>query len=714
MKNIICLLVLLFIQLVSYAQTGIHVQQYSGTPYVLNKDSVYMPVSFSTSFSNMALVDPANKNWKYLNTSDYGKYLGPFVMKNKNEGVMIYPSSQKVYKTTNGWQSITDVPNVASGYGLSQVVNTTAGYCGYEGTLKKLHFSTDGVTWSKVFDGSSGTNVLRAKKNKVILFTGAVSGNYVSTNGGQNFSTVAFGMNIPGTFVDFVMLTEDTFVVAMSDKLYRSTNGGTTWTTTTFPVVVNSITVKNYNESFITSNSTAHYTPDGGNTWQSKTYNINGGAGVYIGNKLFLMPNYSSIDNGQTWNYFLPQTISNSTFFDVTFKGNGGFVGKQQGKVAFSKDKGRSFSYDFTLPTSQDIMAVGILNNGDYVAGDRYGQVLYSSDMGVNWVKRNTNTIPNNAIKFSHSLNDSIIVMSCTGQPLFSGDHGTTFNIVTVGGGTHKQTVKPNGQIIDVVGWFSYTTFQDKGWELSRWTPAGVKTIIDTFLVANEALIDIHAVNNTIGYLLTYEKTTKATRIYKTNNGFLAGGTTLKSSINPVNVGVTNYLPGKIKVHTFGTDTIILVGDGNKFYHYSYNGGQTWNQGSIPVHTTYPSLYPSLIRSHFFNANEFVLLLKNTGMYLNINPNNVTTGINELSNNSIINNELIVYPNPCNQEINILATGVVDVFIIDVTGKKVFEKMKYNPASEPLFISDIADGLYIIKTVSSEHIRTGKFLKRSK
>jgi photosystem II stability/assembly factor-like uncharacterized protein len=659
----------------------------------------------------MTLVNPSNKNWKYINTTNYGKYMGPFVMKNKNEGVMIYPSSQKVYKTTDGWQTIVDVPNVASGWGLSQVVTTTAGYCGFEGALKKLYFSTNGTSWSKVQDGAAGTNVLRAIKNKVIHFTGAVSGNLVSTNGGQTFSTIAFGMNIPGTFVDFVMLTEDTLVVAMSNKLYRSANGGTTWTTTSFPVVVNSIAVKNYNEFFITSTSTAHFTDDGGNTWQTKTYNINGGTQMYIGNNLFLMPNYKSTDNGLTWDYFLPQTLSSSIFFDIVFKDNSGFVGKQKGKVAFSTDRGKSFSYDVTLPTSFDIMAVGILNNGDYLAGDRYGQVLYSSDKGANWVKRNTNTIPNNAIKFSHSADDKVIVMSCTGQPLFSGDSGATFNIVTVGGGTHKQTVKPNGQIIDVVGWFNYTTYQNKGWELSRWTPGGIKTIIDTFLVANESLIDIHAVTDNIGYLLTYENTTKATRIYKTNNGFASGGNKLISSINPVNAGVTNYNPGKIKIHTFGTDTIILVGEGKNFYHYSYNGGQTFTYVSSPAFNTYPTLYPGLIRSHFFNPNEYILLLKNSGLYININPNNINTGINDLFSHSISTNDLKIYPNPCKSEINIPNMGKVDVSIFDVTGKKVFEKLKYFSATESLNIANLTDGLYILQTTSSGSIKTGRFIK---
>jgi len=59
-----------------------------------------------------------------------------------------------------------DVPTVASSWGLSQVVTTSAGYCGFEGTLKKLYCSTNGTSWSKVRDGASGTNISRAKKTR--------------------------------------------------------------------------------------------------------------------------------------------------------------------------------------------------------------------------------------------------------------------------------------------------------------------------------------------------------------------------------------------------------------------------------------------------------------------------------------------------------------------------------------------------------------------
>lgn len=76
------------------AQEGLHIQQFSYSNFqVFNADSVYMPVDeigapALGNFKKMAVIDPKTNYWKYVNTVDYTNYLGPFVMKNKMEGVI--------------------------------------------------------------------------------------------------------------------------------------------------------------------------------------------------------------------------------------------------------------------------------------------------------------------------------------------------------------------------------------------------------------------------------------------------------------------------------------------------------------------------------------------------------------------------------------------------------------------------------------------------
>ena len=718
------------------AQTGIHIQQYTSSAYVYNKDSVYMNVSFSTGYSHMALVNPATKEWKYLSSVNFNKYIGPFVMKNNMEGVMIYSSSSKVYKTSDGWQTLTDVGSVADGFGLSQIEVTDAGYLGYESARRDIYFSADGLTWNLVYDAGSGTNALRVKGNKVVFFSGT-SQNRISTDGGQTFSQAPFGSSgFSGNFVDFVMVSEEIFILATTTGLYKTFDGGVTWSEKLLPetAIFSSIIVKDSAEIFarILSNESPHqynYTSDGGDTWEIKTDPAvlggpGGGRGSYIGNDLYMWPSYKSSDNGTTWELFLPQTLSNGALLDLSFNGNIGFAGKSGGKVMYSSDRGRSFSFNMSLPTNEDIMSVKVLNNGDFIAGDRNGQVYYSIDNGISWTRNYSNNLPYNAVKFSSSSDDNIIVVSRYGQPLVSTDHGNSFVILNVGGGSHAQSIKPNGEIIDVVGWFDYTTFQTKGWEISRWTPAGVKTILDTFLVANEILVDIHMTDDNVGYLLTYNNASKVTQVYKTTSGW-SGASALISSINPVNQNQANYAGGaKIKMHSFGPDSLILVGDGNTYYHYSYDGGVTWNISSLSIHSDYPVLYPSLKKSHFFSPNEFIFALNKEGIYLNVNSSeDGTTGINELIRNDrgVISDNYLLnqnFPNPFNPatkiSFSIPVQSFVSLKVYDVTGREVAnlvnKEMSSGSSSASFDAAALSSGVYFYKLSTENFIQTKKML----
>ena len=700
------------------AQVGVHPQEYGTGNYLfaLSKDSVYCTVNFSTGYSRMALVNPTTKAWQYLDSADYHQYLGPLLMKNNMEGIMTYPfNPNKVYQTKDGWRTITEIPNVAGGGSLRQWVMTDSGYVALEYFTNDLYFSPDGVTWTNAFNGAAGTNKLQAKRSKVMLYTGAGSGNYVSTDGGKTFSITTWGRDFIGTNVDFVMLSEDTFVLATQDTLYKTFDAGANWTTNVFPSTgILSIAVKSINEIFAGNGSGGtFFTTDGGANWQQKD-SVSTQRFIYISDDLYAWPDYRSIDNGTTWQEFLPQTVSTNQIFDLTFKGSIGYLGKANGKVSFSTDGGRSFGFNRSLPTSQDIMAVKILHNGDFLAGNRNGEVFYSTNNGQSWTQRNTNTSSLNATKFSSSANDSVIVLTRGGQPIFSVDHGSRFIDVSVGGGTHSQTVKPNGDILDAVGWFNYQTFQNQGWKISKFDTTGNSTIVDTFLAATETLVDIYMVTDNIGYLIAFDNTTKANHIYKTTNGWTSG-TPSYTSIAAVVSGTANYQSvAQTKAHFLGTDTIILVGDGNAFFHYSYDGGASWSRVSIDAHAKYPSLYPTLKKaSHFFNANEFIVGLNNTGLYLNTSSAGILSGIREIVSGSDQSESIVAYPNPANDKIYLMTniSGALDINIYDVTGREVVSRIHHNP-SDSIDVSGLPAGIYIVQAKDKRgNVSSSKLVK---
>jgi photosystem II stability/assembly factor-like uncharacterized protein len=714
-RSTLLLLAAFFGALTFRAQTGLHVQQYYGGYSVVHSpDSIFMGLNVpSGSFRRMALYNPSTKDWKYVNSTDYTPYAGPFVMRNNMEGVMFGPSVADIYKTTDGWQTLTTVPNVANGWGLDQVVSTPAGYAGYEPALRDLYFSPDGITWTMAQGtGSGGTPMLKNYGNKVVLFKGA-SGNYVSTDGGQNFSSVTFSTTFSGNLVDFVMLSADTFIVATQFNVHKSFDGGTTWTSNATPASISEIAVKNSNEYFAFVSGQPYTSADGGVTWQQKTplpfiSYINT---FYINNDFYAWPDYRSSDNGVTWQEVFPNAGTMAGVYDLHFNGSNGIIGRTNGKVHYSNDKGRSYSLADTIPTGEDIMAVRLLNSGYYLAGDRDGQVFVSTDNGLTWSQKNTNNIPINPRKFSVSADEKVIVMSRAGMPMVSTDSANTFTMFNVGGGDHSQTVKPSGEIIDVGGWFDYVTFQYKGWEISRYSPAGVKTVIDTFLAVGEALVDIHMASNTVGYLVTFDNTTKVTKVYKTTNGW-AGGTTLVSSINPVMANVTNYPLGLTRIRDFGTDTLILFADGKTFWHYSYDGGATWTQdGGLTIHATYPSLYPTLKKSHFFTPTEYMFALNSSGLYLNTSSSSVPNGLGEEETPE--KDDQLLFPNPASNAISILgATGTLqEVRIYDCTGKLFFVRQNH-PAAEAIDVSFLPAGIYFLHATGEDgNVSAGRFIK---
>lgn len=684
------------------AQMGVHMQQYTLGAYVYNKDSVYMTVNSSDDYSRMALVNPSTKEWHYLNTADYNKYLGPFVMRNAMEGVMVYSSSSKVYKTTDGWQTLNEVAGAPAD--LVKVITTDAGYVAYQGYLKDFYFSADGTTWTLALDAGSGTNAMAAKGNKVFILSGMSSSNFVSSDGGQTFTNINAG-SISGTFKDMVMTGEDTLVVATDSHIYKSFDNGQTWTGHTVPALLQSITIKDTAEMFICTPSQNYYTSDGGATWQTKPATASG-KGDFIEGNLYIWPNYKSADTGSTWSSMFPKILNNNTIFDVYFKGNIGLIGKAGGKINCSFDKGTSFGFDITLPTSEDIMAVKILNNGDFIVGDRMSQIFYSSDNGQNWTQRFSNTFTYNAVKFSHSDNDSIIVETRLGQPVVSSDFGATFNWITAGGGTHSQTVKPNGKIIDAGGWFDYTTFQYKGLEISELAPSGNKTILDTFLIATnastESVADIQMASNTLGYVVTYNTTTMTTNVYRTTNGWM-GGTALRGSVPLYNA---------VKLHVLSDDTLMLTASPSPNYYYSYDGGATWTQATLSVFTDYPTIYTSIKEAFFFDANNYIFGLNAYGLYVNTQFSGTTpTGILEITTGKNgTAQEITVYPNPANDRINIDYKGKANVQIIDYTGRIVYKKSKTESA-ESINVSNLSPGMYILTVQTGADQFVARFIK---
>ncbi len=694
------LVVLLLTFLVSHvnAQVGYHIQNgASALVSFYNNDSIYLSTG-ATGKSSMMLIDPNTKAWKYLNNNYLGTYGFP-VIKDKMNGLIYNASTVQV--TTDGWQTI-----VTPTINLKYVNKSPAGYYGYNNASPSsysLYFSTNGMNWSTALPANSIMGI-RNLGNKVYAIGGS-SSSYVSMDGGQTYSTVANTGTFTGNFIGFHMASVDTFLVIMNDKICRSTNGGVTWTNTALPFTfqIASVAIKNVNEfAIITTASNFSYTSNGGNSWTAFATPppaIAAGTLFYANNYYYVFPYCRTNDFGVTWDQLYPNIPTRA--YAVDFNGAKGLIGLQNGKFGYSLDKGRTIkTFTNAINGAQDIMAAKVLSNGNFLAGDRKGQVHVSTDNGATWNKKNTETVFSpNSTRFLTSANENTIVMTRVGGPVASTDGGASFSVVvtSVSGGNHLQALKPNGTMMDL-------RETNNGWEMRTFDINGNTTVIGTYTFqGSESPGAFYMASDNVGYILTRDNTNKVNRVYRTNDGAL--NFTAKTDIAQVVTGASAYmnttLNGTPYMHCFGVDTLIITASFGNYYHVSYDGATTWSLVTPALKPGVDANYGDQIyRMSFFTSGSYFEITGDQfnprGFYINnASGNAAPVGIKQL-NFENKHEALVLFPNPSGSSEQILFSGSnqeAQVTIFDMNGQLV----KSMNCTGSFNAEGLNQGLYIVR-----------------
>ena len=130
----------------------------------------------------------------------------------------------------------------------------------------------------------------------------------------------------------------------------------------------------------------------------------------------------------------------------------------------------------------------------------------------------------------------------------------------------------------------------------------------------------------------------------------------------------------------------------------------------------------SSVKKLTFPSGDSISVKTNTGIttyslsivrYFNFT--NITTGI---SQNAIQKEDMFLFPNPVSDEFQISyqteETGVLQIEIIDVQGKKVLQQTLSNQYGKNLFIinvSQLSQGLYICRVQNGSRFENVKFIK---
>ncbi|MBA2612660.1 MAG: T9SS type A sorting domain-containing protein [Bacteroidetes bacterium] len=714
MKKNLFMIIALSIIIGTKAQVGYHIQLPIGngsSMHALNKDSLYTSVGV-TGNSHMMFIDPNTKEWKYVNTNPLPNYGTP-LMKDKNNGILQIPSSNSLQVTSDGWQTVT-----TSTASFPYVNKCPAGYYSHSnvGSSTTLYHSANGLNWTAAsMPGFFTILAARNYGNKIVALAASSSfSNMVSLDGGLTYSNAPNTFTYNGTFLDFYMASVDTFIVFFNNTIAKSNNAGLTWSYTPLTFSITSVAVKNKNEFAIQvmgGTATFSYTTNGGSTWAGSTTNQNtaGGKLIYLNNYYYIYPSFRTNDYGATWDHFLPNMAGYA--FSVDFNGNKGLLGLQNGQYSYSLDKGRSFKFfTNTINSNQDMMAAKVLSNGNFLGGDRKGQVYTSNDNGQTWIKKNTESLTPNSVRFLLSANENTIVLTRKGTPVVSVDAGASFTVVgSLNSGTHFQAVKPNGVMLDIA--------DINGWQMSTFDINGTTSVVATYSsTGSETLGSFYMVDNNIGYIMTRDNTNKVNKVYRTTDGGVTF--TPKTDIAQVVAGSSAYInspfiSGIPLFHCLGQDTVIITANFNNYYHVSYDGATTWSTVTTPFNN--PTYGDKIYRMNFFTANSYIATTGDNfspkGLYLKTQGGSSTTiGIKEL--NFIDKKEaLVLFPNPSanNNLISFLnLEEEVQVNIFNMSGQFVSSS---TTSSGSFSAEDLSSGVYIVRiSDKNKNTRTAKLI----
>ncbi|MFN5416159.1 MAG: WD40/YVTN/BNR-like repeat-containing protein, partial [Flavobacteriia bacterium] len=188
-----------------------------------------------------------------------------------------------IYKSTNGgtsWSDISSNLGIAQQYriGLS-TSNPSLIIAGHQdnGTNK-----LNGNTWTEVYGGDGMDCFIDRTNNNTIIGSYVYGEYYKSTNGGSNFSDITNGLPVGQGSADWLSVihqdpvTANTYYAGGRSSIYKTTNGGSSWTSLGTPNGSNSIiefAIAPSNNQIIYSvkqNSVSKST-NGGTTWAAIT-----------------------------------------------------------------------------------------------------------------------------------------------------------------------------------------------------------------------------------------------------------------------------------------------------------------------------------------------------------------------------------------------------------------------------------------------------------
>ncbi len=370
-----------------------------------------------------------------------------------NPNIILVAGSNGIRRSTNGGSSFTQVSTNSIRELVFNPQNPATVYAGSKSGAALLRSYDSGATWTQMTTGLPGSgaavrfsvDVSPADTNYVYVMATNTSDNmfgfYQSTDGGNTFTEKASTTpNIPngqGWYNLAVAAdpTVDSIVYAAGLNVYRSANGGTTWTSLTgIHVDIHDL---QFNGTSLLAASDGGVYRRTGSSWSNISSNLAiaqpYGIGLSPTNANTIISGHQDNGTNLTTNMSTWNAVSGGdgmiAFIDRT-NNNRVFCTYQNGVLRRSTNGGNSFSTIYTVPGGYWVtpfMQDPIDANTLYAGGD---QVVKSTDGGTNWAPISP---ANGQVRWIDvSRTDNQIIYYCTASKVYKTiDGGTNWTDVS-------------------------------------------------------------------------------------------------------------------------------------------------------------------------------------------------------------------------------------------------------------------------------------------
>ena len=578
-------------------------------------------------------------------------------------------SGTELYKTIDGGANWTlHYENNAVGANDIHFPTDSIGYI--VGNLGKVLKTTDaGDSWLD-FSTASITGSL-----KTVWFTSpdtgfvgrtTTFGMYKTTNGGLTWSQ-NFGYNLTNCYT--IQFINDTLGYAggFNNRIYKTTDGGNLWLMQQNPGLSENIKSISFADSVrgMAVSSGYIYRTTNGNTWSSTFYTGNLQCGTLSPDGVAVVGNLtggikSSINYGSSFSESNPQA-GTSTFRRIKFVNSlQGWVGGDDGKILKTSDGGN----EWTLLTTSPYYSIGndmaAISATKAIIATNEGTLITTTNGGTSFT---ATTLDNgNSLNAIHFPTASIgYVAGVSGKLWKTTNGGTNYSLLST---TTAQDLTEiyfpttnTGYIVD-----AFTSIYKTTNAGNNWTTVNISGIGGTK--------QLYFVNETLGYTVNSEGD-----VFKTidgGNSFTAAGSTCLQT--PFDMQFINDSTGFV-VGSFVNASCDVS--------YTINGGLTWND------LTFPYAYAGW-GVFAFDTSSIFLVGQNQTILKTGDGDVITTNDFQTSNS---NDDLKLYPNPSSNFINIEhSEGIARWSIVNLQGQLIA-----NGNGNSLSVEEMPTGIYFLK-----------------